>query len=434
MSLKEETYNLVEEYNFFLKKINCLDFDDIILCINNIFTEREDIRKKVASKFKYIIVDEFQDINLTQFEFLKNLTKENKNIFVVGDDDQSIYAFRNACVQIMLEFPNHYPNTQIINLQYNYRSPEIIIKKYSKLISFNTLRYPKKIESIFSKQGKPKQGKFEIKILKTEEEEYNYISSIIKNYQNQNKSITILTRTNEICKSFEKNLLKNGINAKFISGYDFFQRKEIKDILSFLKVINNPADDISLIRILQNIFKLKKSEMKYLINQSSEENLINIISREKYEIFEIIQNFITENEKNSNPLEIIKKIYTSYIPKNNTTEIFINFAENFFKNNPELTLENFLNYILLIKSNNENKIDQNPQKVLIMTMHSCKGLEFDIVFVSRVNQGIIPHYKTSKEEEEEERRLLYVAMSRAKEALYITSTIPPSNFILPLIP
>ncbi|MCX7759129.1 MAG: UvrD-helicase domain-containing protein, partial [bacterium] len=292
INITPQTSELIIEYNYFLKKINSLDFDDIILSINNIFTEKKHIKEKIASKFEYIIVDEYQDINITQFEFLLHLTEKNKNIFVVGDDDQSIYGFRNSDVRIMLDFPKYYENTKIINLQYNYRSGAKIVDVYSKLISYNVNRFSKILKPI---QKTP--GTVEIKIFKDEEDEYEYISQNI--LPQKDKSIAILCRTNEICKEFEKNLLKKGINAKFISGYDFFERKEIKNVISFLKVINNPKDDINLIRILKNCFKIKNSQMKKITQQMEEKNVIDVLEKENYEIYEEIQKL---TEKSNEPV------------------------------------------------------------------------------------------------------------------------------------
>ncbi|MCS7165920.1 MAG: 3'-5' exonuclease [Candidatus Calescibacterium sp.] len=423
--LSPETQELIEEYNFFLKKINSLDFDDIILCINNILLERRDIKQRISSMFEYIIVDEYQDINQTQFEFLLHLTESNRNIFVVGDDDQSIYSFRNAEVQIMLDFPKYYLNPKIINLEYNYRSASEIIKTYSRLISYNINRFPKNIKPI-----KDITGSVDIKIFREEEKEYEYICQNI--LSNKNKSIAILCRTNDICKEFEKNIIKRGINAKFVSGYDFFERKEIKNLISFLKIINNPKDDISFIRVLKNYFRLKNSEIKKITKQIEEKNVIDILEQERYDIYKEVQEMI---EKSDQPvIEILDEIMLKY-EKNqdsNLLKIFAQFVENFCKNNEKNDVENFLNYITLIRMNREHKIE-TKDRVLIMTMHSSKGLEFDVVFVCSVKQGVIPHFKTHEKEKEEERRLLYVAMSRAREKLFITTTTPPSEFILPLL-
>lgn len=425
ISISEKIQELITEYNHFLQKINSLDFDDIILCINNILNEKKEIRKKLSRKFKYIIVDEYQDINLTQFEFLLNLTESNKNIFVVGDDDQSIYSFRNSEVKIMLDFPKYFNNTKIINLQYNYRSSSEIIKTYSKLISFNINRFDKKL--IPTRKIK---GEIEIKIFNEETKEYQYIAEKINQNKQSNKSIAILCRTNEIAKNFEKNLIKLGIKAKFLGGYNFFERKEIKDIISFLKVINNPKDDISLIRILKNFFNIQQKKIKKIIT-NNEKNVIEILQEEKYEIYEILEKMIerSQNETIENIILEIVNLRKDFL-QNNIVNTFINFVHNTSENYK--TLEEFINYITIIKINNEQNLE-DTSKVWIMTMHASKGLEFDIVFVSRIQQGIIPHFKVKEEEKEEERRLLYVAMSRAKEKLYLSTTIPPSEFLLSIM-
>lgn len=418
----DEIEEIIFEYNHFLKKINSLDFDDIILCMNNLLTENKKTKEKISSKFDYVIIDEFQDINKTQFEFVYHITGGEKAIFAVGDDDQSIYRFRNSDVEIMLNFKKYYPESELIILKYNYRSGSKIIKTCSQLISFNINRFEKNILPFYSKNDE-----VEIRIFKDEENELDYIAQKIN--ENKEKHIAVLCRTNDVGKETEKNLIKRGINAKFVGSYDFFERKEVKDIIAFLKVINNPKDDLNLIRILKNYFKLKKSELNKIIAKMEEKNVIDVLEEENFEIYTKINELIKKQNKNVDT--VLEKII-ELTEKNEINETFLSFVNNFCKNNEKNDVESFLNYITLIRMNNEQKVEKK-NKVWIMTMHSSKGLEFEVVFVCRVKQGVIPHFKTSDDEKEEERRLLYVALSRAKEKLYITTPVPPSEFIIPLL-
>ncbi|MEN3015195.1 MAG: ATP-dependent helicase, partial [bacterium] len=426
IQIKEETQKIIEYYNHFIRKSNLLDFDDILLCINNIFTENRKIKEKIRSKFDFVIVDEYQDINVTQFEFLIHLTEDKGNIFVVGDDDQSIYGFRNSEVRIMLDFPKYFPQARIINLTYNYRSAQKILNTYTKLIKYNSKRFDKNLKAV-SKQ----EGLVNIKIFTSEEAEYNYVSQKImeikKNYPY--KLIAILVRTNEIGKEFEKNLISKGINVKFLGGYDFFERKEIKDILAFLRFINNPKDSLNFTRILKSFFNIKNKQLKKILQELEENEPLTVIENYDYTIYQQIQNLIQFALQN-NLLDILQEVSSLYNKSDNQIiKSFLNFCEKVSINYDIKDLDSFLNYITLIRTSRENRIEDS-NKVWIMTMHTSKGLEFDIVFIVRVKQGVIPHHRVSEEEKEEERRLMYVAMSRAKEELYITSTVPPSEFII----
>jgi len=448
-------------YNDILRRQYMIDFDDLLMLGIEIFNN-EKIKNDLKNRFNFLMVDEFQDINYLQFEFLRRF--EVNNIFVVGDDDQNIYSFRNSDSKFILEFSNYYKNPVIIKLSYNYRSYQEILNFALNTIRYVSYRYPKNL--IAFKGSNPDSVLF--KTFKDESQEDNFIINKIKEIFNENnnfkKSIVILCRTNEIVKYMERLLISNSIPVKAIGSYNFFNRKEVKDIISLLKLVIDLKDDISIIRVLKNFFNFKKIDKIYTDSLELGKNLVDYIELNYMKLNDKIINiwgFIQEKINNifyydkvsewinNFVFEIKEHFDVDYFKKNNKDffDLFLKFVDSFISRNMSKKdvidkqkeedleksrinfIEDLVNYVSLIRGNDIEIEDLgNIKKVIIMTIHSAKGLEFDYVFIPKVREGIIPHYKS--EDIDEECRLFYVAITRAKEKLFITASNPVSRFLL----
>jgi DNA helicase-2/ATP-dependent DNA helicase PcrA len=447
-------------YNDILRKQYMIDFDDLLILGIELFNNPK-IRKDLGNRFKFLMVDEFQDINYLQFEFLRRFNIDN--IFVVGDDDQNIYSFRNSDVRFILEFSNYYKNPVIIKLRYNYRSYQDIIDFGSKVIDYVSYRYKKDL--IAFKGNNP--DSVNVNFFNNELQEDNFIINKLKEIysvkENLKKSVVILCRTNEIVKYIEKLCISNSIPVKVIGSYNFFNRKEVKDIISLLRIIINFNDDLSIIRIFKNFFNYKKIDKIYIESFELGKNLYDYINMnytkldqkvidifafieqeipkvfDYFKLSEWILDFVFNIKnyfnidyflKNSNEyFNLFLKFIDSFQNKKGNKEFFENIKEENIKEDRINFIDELVNYVSLIKSNDiEIEELDNIKKVVVMTMHSSKGLEFDYVFIPKVREGIIPHYKS--DEIDEECRLFYVAITRAKEKLFITTSNPVSRFIL----
>jgi DNA helicase-2/ATP-dependent DNA helicase PcrA len=454
----QELFNI---YNDILRRQYMIDFDDLLMLGIEIFNN-EKIRNDLKNRFNFLMVDEFQDINYLQFEFLRRFGVDN--IFVVGDDDQNIYSFRNSDSKFILEFSNYYKNPVIIKLSYNYRSYQEILNFALNIIRYVSYRYPKYLIAF---KGSNPDSVF-LKNFKDESQEDNFIINKIKEIFNENnnfkKSIVILCRTNEIVKYMERLLISNSIPVKAIGSYNFFNRKEVKDIISLLKLVIDLKDDISIIRVLKNFFNFKKIDKIYTDSLEVGKNLVDYIELNYMKLNDKIINiwgFIQEKINNifyynkvsewinSFVFEIKEHFDVDYFKKNNKDffDLFLKFIDSFISKNMSKKdvidkqkeedleksrinfIEDLVNYVSLIRGNDIEIEDLgNIKKVIIMTIHSAKGLEFDYVFIPKVREGIIPHYKS--EDIDEECRLFYVAITRAKEKLFITTSNPVSRFLL----
>ncbi|MGC8733982.1 MAG: ATP-dependent helicase, partial [bacterium] len=439
-------------YNDILRKQYMIDFDDLLILGIELFNNPK-IRKDLGNRFKFLMVDEFQDINYLQFEFLRRFNIDN--IFVVGDDDQNIYSFRNSDVRFILEFSNYYKNPVIIKLRYNYRSYQDIIDFGSKVIDYVSYRYKKDL--IAFKGNNP--DSVNVNFFNNELQEDNFIINKLKEIysvkENLKKSVVILCRTNEIVKYIEKLFISNSIPVKVIGSYNFFNRKEVKDIISLLRIIINFNDDLSIIRIFKNFFNYKKIDKIYIESFELGKNLYDYINMnytkldqkvidifafieqempkvfDYFKLSEWILDFVFNIKnyfnidyflKNSNEyFNLFLKFIDSFESKRRNKEFFENIKEENIKEDRINFIDELVNYVSLIKSNDiEIEELDNIKKVVVMTMHSSKGLEFDYVFIPKVREGIIPHYKS--DEIDEECRLFYVAITRAKEKLFITTS------------
>ena len=425
----ESTEVIYKEYEAELVRNNAFDFDDLIEKVVRLFIAHPEILKKYQIAFKYVLVDEYQDINAAQYQLIKLLAREHQNLSVVGDDAQAIYSFRGADFRNFLNFEKDWPNAKVVKLEQNYRSSATIIAAASSLIKNNKFQKPKDLWT------SNKSGDL-IKIIATHDpdEEALWISDTIKSFTNYSgtraslrKSIndtttaTILYRTNAQSRALEQALIQNQIFYKIFGGLKFYERKEVKDVVAGLRLIANPKDTLSVERLDK---ALTKGISKQLI-----EHLTAGTDADK-PVLELINGFISD----SHYFEYLdQKFKNSNERIENVNELII-FASQF------KTLTEFLERVALLQSADApsksvvNGHIQNP--INLMTIHLAKGLEFDSVFVAGCNDGILPHQRSfrSPAEFEEERRLMYVAMTRAKKNLFLSFYDIPSRFLYELPP
>ena len=400
----ETIINIYEEYEKKLKEQNAFDFDDLIQKPVLLFKKNKNILEKYQNQFQYILVDEYQDINNIQYELIYLLAQKFKNINVVGDDAQTIYSWRGSNIDLFLNFEKDWPGAEVVFLEENYRSTSNILEAASAIISKNVYQKPK---TLWTKNEK---GEL-IKIIETknEDEEALWVSEKIEKLIKEKKLIGILYRTNAQSRAIEQALNFKSIPYKIFGGVKFYERKEIKDILAMLRLVENPYDEISRERIKKNFTK------------SLQNNIFNTIN---------------EAPKNISPIELINLFlkntgYLNYIERN-----FLNFKER-FENIEELiyfassfkTLSEFLERVALLEPHDQK--ENKNSSVELMTIHLAKGLEFDYVFIIGACEGILPHKLSyyNQREMEEERRLMYVAMTRARKDLFISFYKEPSRFL-----
>ena len=424
-----------------LKMMNCVDFGDLILHCVTIFQKFDKIRKFYQNNFKYILVDEFQDTNFIQNLWLQLLVNDNKNICVVGDDDQSIYSWRGAEIKNILNFEKNFKNTKIIKLEQNYRSTKNILSAASSLISNNDSRHPKKLWSEFSEGDKVQIQSFSDGL-----QEAIFISdqiekTLIKNTKLNN--IAILVRAAFQTREFEERFIRIGLPYRIIGGLKFYERAEIKDAVSYLRLIKHTNDDLAFERII--------NQPKRSIGESSVKKIHEVARKERLSLFEaslhMIDNKIFKPKTEINVNNFVQNILTwkkisseidhvslleKILDESGYTQMLINErspeAESRLENLKELrssmkvydNLDEFLENISLQTSLDE---EWDGDKINIMTVHAAKGLEFEVVFLPGLEEGLFPHQKSIDDNGhaavEEERRLAYVAMTRAKKNLFM---------------
>ncbi|MBR1416709.1 MAG: UvrD-helicase domain-containing protein [Bacilli bacterium] len=444
-----------DKYQEMLSKNNSVDFDDLLKLPVKLFDEHKEILERYQEKFKYILVDEYQDTNEVQYQFNKKLASKYQNLFVVGDPNQSIYAFRNANFKNILNFENDYPNCEVISLDQNYRSTNYILNTANSIIKNNKERKDLELkgnigEGIKTKYIRSYDDKNEINLVIEE------IKKLITEGYSYN-SIGVLYRTNAQSRLVEEMFLKANIPYKIVGAYYFYQRKEIKDLLCYLKLISNLNDDVALRRIINvpkrgigeaSINKLeelsiaKGVSMFDAIEDNKQMQFKNLILKlkEKSEDLSLTEliDLILDESKMKLELEQDKSL-ESELRLDNLME-FKSITASFEESTGSVNLEDFLSEISLVADMSEHKSDGND--VTLMTIHSAKGLEFDVVFLVGMEEGIFPHQQSLLEDNgiEEERRLCYVGITRARKKLYLTNAKrrmlygrecfnPPSRFI-----
>lgn len=427
---------------------NALDFSDLILLTVKLFKEKSDILENYQYKFKYILVDEYQDINFAQYQLVKLLSGKYNNLFVVGDPDQSIYKFRGADLSNILRFEQDFPHSRVIKLEQNYRSTKVILEGATNLIKHNRNRKEKELWT--DKKGGEKIRCYEA--VSALDEAIFVSQEIIKLNKKEGKSFkdfSILYRTNAQSRAFEEIFNKQGVPFRIVGGLRFYERREVKDILAYLRFIHDQKDGVSFLRIINKaklgigkitLSKIEEFARKNNLNiyQALKQGLgvIKISADRKEAINEFIYLIDELNEKKKEIkgsellIGLIKKInYYEELKKEgefiaqskieNIKELILAVQE-FEENNEDKSLTAFLEYVVLITDIDLYKGEEDV--VTVMTLHSAKGLEFPVVFITGFEEGIFPHSRSlnSSEELEEERRLCYVGMTRAKERLYLT--------------
>ena len=433
----ELVLDVYRKYENRLIKNNSVDFDDLLMLPIVLFRKYPDILKEYQEQYKYILIDEYQDTNEAQYLLTKMISAKYKNICVVGDDSQSIYSWRGSNYKNILNFEKDYPNCKTVYLEQNYRSTKTIINASNDLIKNNINRKDKNLWTD-NEEGL----KIEYKRATDEKDEaYYVVSEINKLLDNGSKlsNIAILYRTNAQSRNLEDELLLNNIPYKVVGSVYFYNRKEIKDLMAYLKLIYNKDDDVSLTRII-NVprRKIGKVTIDKLISKANDLNcsMYDAIDSGKELEFKNIISYLRENKDNYTLTKFIDLILEKTgiikeLEEENSIEAqtrienlneFKSIAYQFEENYGIISLEDFLNEISLVADITEYK---DNESVTLMTIHSAKGLEFDNVFIVGLEESIFPHFNSfeSNDKLEEERRLCYVAITRAKKRLWLVNAL-----------
>ncbi len=442
------------EYDKKLKNADAMDFDDLIVNTVRLFETSPETLEKYQNKYKYIMVDEYQDTNHAQYVFVSMLAEKYGNLCVVGDDDQSIYRFRGATIRNILEFEDEYRDCAVIRLEQNYRSTSVILDAANAVISNNKGRKGKNLWTSY-------EGGEDISVhtAQNADDEAKYVLEKIEDNVKSGDNLSdnaILYRKNALSRSFENVFARSGIPYKVIGGFRFYERKEIKDMLAYLQLINNKNDHIRLLRII--------NEPKRGIGDTTMNNAVQIASGIGASVFEVIENAkdypaisraavklkefteminsFVEKAETSSVSELCESVLkeTGYelsliaagdegIERLENIKELINNIKEYENENEEPSLSGFLEEVSLISD--IDKYDEDADSVVMMTVHSAKGLEFKNVYLVGFEEGIFPGSQSifeGPEEIEEERRLCYVAITRAKRKLYITNSYSRMNY------
>ncbi|MDZ7860129.1 MAG: UvrD-helicase domain-containing protein [Candidatus Krumholzibacteriota bacterium] len=449
--IEEQLAEVYKAYDLSLRGCNAFDFDDLITKTVEVFTANPKIKKRYARQFKYVLVDEFQDTNPIQMVMIDMLSSHSENLFVVGDEDQSIYGWRGAAVENILQFDSIYTNAEIIRLEKNYRSTNTILKAANSVIANNAERKGKVLWSNNGK-GRPLQVFF----ADDEQEEADAVKETVINLIRngyKRSEIAVLYRTNAQSRALEQSMNRGGLPYQIIGGVRFYERREIKDLLGYLKLINNPADDVNFLRVVNLPRRgIGKVTLEKLKEESGGGNLLpslrdkNVLKRfsglqkEKLEKFSTMMAAFELGARKSNAHEVLSEVisktrYRKYLSKEPQTaqarleniEELLNETIRFVSDAEESSLANFLEEIALISAVDTMK---NEDTVSLMTLHNSKGLEYRVVMITGLEEGLLPHYSSfdSEGELEEERRLFYVGMTRAKELLFVFTSSARMKF------
>ena len=445
--LEKRCAEVYTQYQAALRAASAVDFDDIIYLTVKLFEDFPDVLDHYRHLYKYIMVDEYQDTNVAQYRLISLLAGDNGNLCVVGDDDQSIYRFRGATIENILNFEKQYPGSVVIRLEQNYRSTENILNAANAVIKNNTQRKDKALWSDLGEGEKIKCCNFDSEIA-----ESRFVADTILEGVKNGKHYTdfaLLYRSNSQSRSFENTLARSGIPYTIVGGLRFYDRKEIKDIMSYLAVLNNPYDTVRFRRIInepkrgigdatvEEIIRIADGLHMSPIEVCREASQFETLSR-KSAALKAAANLFDELDELADTLRLDELIdavaeKSGYIKAmqalgeegagriENITELKSN-AMTLLDENPETTLPDFLEQVALVSD--LDSYDGDLDRVSLMTMHSAKGLEFDTVFMVGAEDNIFPSYRSMNDpaEMEEERRLAYVAITRAKRMLYITHT------------
>ncbi len=448
---KRRQADVYREYQAELKKNNALDFDDLIFKTVELFKLNKDVLDSYQERFRYIMVDEYQDTNTAQFELIRLLAMKYKNLCVVGDDDQSIYKFRGANIYNILNFEKHFPDAKVIKLEQNYRSTQNILDAANSVIANNVGR---KEKSLWTDNGRGDKITFEQLDSAYEEADYvaRDIAGKVRRGEYTYHDCAVLYRTNAQSRLFEERFINSNIPYKIVGGVNFYARREIKDLLAYLKTIDNGRDDLAVKRII-NVPKrgIGAASLAKVSDYAAEKELdfyqalrwadeIPGIGRAaaKVKPFVLFIQSMKARAENGSILELLQKIieetgYVAELEAEGTDEAqsrienideFMSKVVSYEEGTDEPTLSGFLEEVALVAD--IDGLDDNSDYVVLMTLHSAKGLEFPNVYLAGMEDGLFPSYMSitadnSDQEIEEERRLAYVGITRAKEHLTITS-------------
>ena len=450
---------IFSEYDKRLLENNALDFDDLLLYAVRMLEQSDEILDKYQRRFQYILIDEYQDTNMVQYRLTKLLAAAHHNLCVVGDADQSIYRFRGADIRNIMSFEKDYPEAKVVLLEENYRSTKTILDAANAVIENNDNRKPKKLWT-----RNPRGDRLTFMEAANDRFEAQQVVNEIKLLHAQKfayKDVALLYRTNAQSRALEEALMNAAIPYVIVGGLKFYERKEIKDILAYLRLIVNPQDSVSLARIINaprrgigqtTIAKLNQfalNEELPLFDIISDLEVLNrakVTYKAKQSIFQFAKfiNGCMERQTECSLPEFVLEVledsgYMDELRENQSDENearlenlseFVNVAKEFSQSNPNAELEDFMNHIALL-SDLDNLKEEND-RVSLMTVHSAKGLEFPVVFVTGLEEGLFPHASAltsdDAEDMEEERRAAYVAITRAQKKLYLTRAICRSIF------
>ena len=454
--LSDITCKVYKKYQDTLLRNNSLDFDDLLIKPIELFNKYKEVLENYQELFKYVFIDEYQDTNESQYILSKMISAKYKNICVVGDDAQSIYSWRGANFKNILNFEKDYKNAKVILLEQNYRSTKTILKAANSVIKNNINKKDKNLWT-------DNEAGEKIKYVRAndEKDEASYVTREIRNLVNNGVSlddIAVLYRTNAQSRTIEEGFLNSNIPYRIVGAFAFYSRKEIKDLLAYLKLIYNTKDDVSLMRIIN--YPKRKIGAKTIENLSMDAvlngtSMFDVISsgkelefkklildmKEKSEVLSLTETIDMVLDKSGIKRELESEHSLEADIRLENLNEFKSITKTFEEESGIASLEDFLNEVSLVSDVNDQKNDNSP-KVTLMTIHAVKGLEYKYVFVIGMEENIFPHVNSCEEDGgiEEERRLCYVAITRAKEKLYLvnalrrmlygkTSVNMPSRFI-----
>ncbi len=441
----EKISRIYDIYEKELRRLNALDFADLLALAVKLFEKRKDVIEKYQTQFKHILVDEYQDTNRLQYKFVTLLSQTHRNITVVGDDNQSIYGWRGADITNILNFETDFPDSRVLKLELNYRSTKNILHAANAVIKKNRLRSDKRLwtENI---EGDP----ITYYEARDEKDEAKHVASQIKTEISKNgrsyKEFAVFYRTNHQSRQIEDELLRSGIPYTIVGGVGFYERAEIKDILAYLRIAANPSDDISLKRIINVPSRgIGKGTVQLIINHANENNvpllesvrlavkdrLPSVKTIKTLDSFWNLMSELIEVSKTSTIRGLLNILLekTKYLEalgndeerKENVVEL-LNLVYEFENENRGSSLNDFLDWISL--SSDVDRFNEKANQVALLTLHCAKGLEFPVVFIVGMEEKLFPHIRSIGNGKliEEERRLCYVGITRAKEKLFLTST------------
>ncbi|MDE0585065.1 MAG: UvrD-helicase domain-containing protein, partial [Planctomycetota bacterium] len=457
----EDDYDIMiarcyEKYQEYLRRSRVVDFDDFLLYTHELLRDNEDVRAQLEKQFKYVMIDEYQDTNTPQYEIIRAIVKNHRNICVVGDDDQSIYGWRGADIQKILGFEKDFPGAGKVYLGTNYRSTQEIIDAANMVIKNNSSRHEKELRSAYGSGEN-------VSILRVEDEihEASHICGDIRHQVGREQAhysdFAILCRTAQQPRAFETELRSANIPYKLVGGQSFFDRKEVRDILAYLRVIDNPADETSFLRIVNTPPRgIGKGTIDKILAKATEEGkgayavfkeshaakeLAAAASKGFGKLSDALRTAYISVQANEDLVATLRKLISDIdyheevarcYPDPDTAQVrwagvdeILNFAENYQRKNGTADLNGFLQEMMLDESDN----DDDSNVVTLMTLHAAKGLEFRNVYLVGLEEGLLPHKRAAIEGSiEEERRLMYVGVTRAQRLLLMTFCTARAKF------